>query len=415
MNSCHKSDSFFVLQDMNRKKILFTLLLIVLCKISWANEFTLTHFLKEIEKSNLDLKVEESRNEAATARASGIRIPAPSFSLLQRRFENDNANGFEVSQTIPFPGKISSEKEYREKAALAADYYQKGQTNSILSFARLIYIEYWLQYEVLSALNEKRKIIVDHIKLAKSGVRSDSTLKIHLLKAESDLDLLDNQILKEKQNLTQKQLKIAELLNWPSDKLPPRPSEPTLTVIANIEAGQTPQVRMLEHKVAMAQVTESENKQAWLPDFKLSLMKMNQAQMMPEFTQISVGITLPFAFPWEPKSKSNEALALRKVTEYELQKGKREIEYTQANIVSEAQALKAQITLIQSKLIPRAKERMKIVHNIAPRDMNSLQDHRETMEAFTDLRLQVLSLRARYEQIAAQLLQYSPTKGALYE
>jgi len=400
---------------MNRKKILFALLLIVLCKISWASEFTLNHFLSEIEKSNLDLKVEESRNEAATARASGIRMPAPSFSLLQRRFESDNANGFEVSQTIPFPGKISSEKEYREKAALAAESYQKGQINSILSLARLIYIEYWLQSEVLSALNVKRKIIVDHIKLAKSGVRSDSMLKIHLLKAESDLDLLDNQILKEKQNLVEKKLRISELLNWPSGKLPPSPSEPPLSVLPNIQVEKVPQIRTLEHKVAMAQAKESENKQAWLPDFKLSLMKMNQAQMMPEFTQISVGITLPFAFPWEPKSRSNEASAIRKLTEYELQKGKRKIEYAQANIVSEAEALKAQMALIESKLIPRAKERMKIVHNIAPRDMNSLQDHRETMEAFTDLRLQVLSLRAKYEQIAAQLLQYSPTKGAFYE
>src|SRR5690606_22822736 len=103
------------------------------------------------------------------------------------------------------------------------------------------------------------------------------------------------------------------------------------------------------------------------------------------------------------------------MNEYELEKGRRKIEYTQANILSEAESLKTQMILIQSKLIPRAKERMKIVHNIAPRDMNSLKDHRETMEAFTDLRLQVLSLRARYEEIAAQLLQYSPTKGALYE
>lgn len=400
---------------MNGKQIILALFFVSLYQVSWAKEFTMNHFLAEVEKSNLDLKVEDSRNEAAAARASGIRMPAPSVSLLQRRFENDNSHGFEVSQTIPFPGKISSEKKYRQQAALAAKSYQKEQTNWVLSLARFIYIEYWLKSEVLSALNEKREIIVDHIKLAKSIVRSDSMLKIHLLKAESDLDLLDNRILKEKQILTEKQLKIAELLNWRGGKIPPSPSEPTLSVLPSIQVEDTPQIRTLEYRVAMAQAKESENMQAWIPDFKLSLMKMNQAQMMPEFTQISVGITLPFALPWETKSKSDEAQAKRKMTEYELQKGKREIEYAQANIVSEAQALKNQMTLIQSKLIPRAKERMKIVHNIAPRDMNSLQDHRETMEAFADLRLQVLSLRARYEQIASELLLYSPTKGLLYE
>ena len=58
---------------------------------------------------------------------------------------------------------------------------------------------------------------------------------------------------------------------------------------------------------------------------------------------------------------------------------------------------------------------MKLVNNIAPRDKSSLQDHRDAMEAFIDLRLQVLSLRGRLEEVASELLKFTPQKENIYE
>lgn len=400
---------------MKSKIMITTFILALITYSTHANEFTLDFFLNELEKSNLELKVEESRSAAVSSSSVGIRISAPSLSFFQRNFEKDSSKGFEIKQTIPYFGKIYYESEYRDKAALVAASFQKEQVNNILTTARSIYIDYWLQSEIISLLNEKKRVISNHIKLAKSGVRSDSMLKLHLLKTESDLDFLDNQILKEEQILLEKKLKISELLNWPIGKLPPKPIEPVLVTIVNNQLEQAPQVRTLEYKVAMSQAKEFESKMEWAPNFELSFMKMNQAQMMPKFTQVSVGVTLPFVFPWEPKSKIGEAVALRRMSEYELEKRKREIVYIQESSISEANAIKAQMELIQMKLIPRARERMKIVNNIAPRDINSLNDHRETMEAMVNLKLETLSLRSSYEKIVSVFLLYSAGKGAVNE
>jgi hypothetical protein len=38
--------------------------------------------------------------------------------------------------------------------------------------------------------------------------------------------------------------------------------------------------------------------------------------------------------------------------------------------------------------------------------METLQDHRETMEAFPELKLKVLDLRGRYEGAVAELVKY---------
>lgn len=46
---------------------------------------------------------------------------------------------------------------------------------------------------------------------------------------------------------------------------------------------------------------------------------------------------------------------------------------------------------------------MRLVHNLAPRDMETLQDHRETMEAFPGFKLKALDIRDQYEQTVTEL------------
>jgi hypothetical protein len=69
----------------------------------------------------------------------------------------------------------------------------------------------------------------------------------------------------------------------------------------------------------------------------------------------------------------------------------------------------------KNKLLPRAEQRMKIVHNLAPRDMETIQDHRETMEAFPNLKMAELELRMQYEETIAELEKYIANKGPFHE
>ncbi len=392
-----------------------SLLLLVNYKLIHASDFNLNYFLKEVEQVNLDLKVEDAKNASEKSKAMGVRIPAPSVSYLQRNFEYESAKGFEISQTIPYPGKISSEKRVREESSVVANYTYKLKMIEILSLAKLTFIEYWIQYEYINILKDKHKVISGHIQLTRSVVRSNSLMKIHLLKAQTDLNLLENEIFKQEQILFEKKLLIAELLNKPAKYTPSKPIEPPLSEIKTIDVANSMQIKTLETKLLVALANESDNKKSWFPDLKLSYMELSKTSMMPEHSQISVGITLPFAFPWEANSKSSEASALRRVSEYQLEKGKRSVEYTQARLLEESKSIKKQLSLINSQLLPRARESMKLVNNIAPRDQSSLQDHREAMEAFTDIRLQALYLRQRYEQVVSELLKFSISKEDIYE
>ena len=58
---------------------------------------------------------------------------------------------------------------------------------------------------------------------------------------------------------------------------------------------------------------------------------------------------------------------------------------------------------------------MKAVHNLAPRDMETLQDHRETREAFPELQMKALELRLLYEETVTEIEKYLPGKEMAHE
>lgn len=380
-----------------------------------SEEFTLPHFLKEVEQSNLELKIQGSKLNAAQANAKGLRIPAPEARVFQNKFKNDSATGFEISQSIPYPGKIKDENTTREEMFLAEKEATNFRLNEILSNAKLAYFEYWLQFEILDILQEKKKIIEHHMMLSRSLVRSDSMMKIHLLKAESDLAMLENDLQGEKQKLNEKRLKIAEFLNKDANFSISKPMVPPLSTITDFSSGDATQVKALMHNVAGLRAAESESKKSWIPDFKVSYMEMKESLEMPGYQQISVGITLPFVFPWERNAKSQEASAQRIASEYELEKTTKQIEYTKSSLLSETETIKKQLDLLNLQLIPKAKERLNLVQNIVPRDKESLMDHRETMENFVELKMKSLELRWQYEKAVAELSKYVPPKENFHE
>ena len=101
--------------------------------------------------------------------------------------------------------------------------------------------------------------------------------------------------------------------------------------------------------------------------------------------------------------------------QFELEKQRKDIDIENTTLLSKAESLKKQITILKDKSIPRAEKRMKLVHNLAPRDMETLQDHRETMEALPELKMKALSYRLEYEQAISNLEKYVSEKGSSHE
>jgi outer membrane protein TolC len=390
--------------------------LCVLSSVAWAGDkLSLQDFISKVQAQNLDLKMEQAKVQTADAQSSTINLPPPmvSFSKLTEK-EGSSAQGFEVSQTIPFPGKIIKNKNARNLEAETQKVALSTKQQELLSEAKLTFYEYWAAAEKIKILQQKNAILSSHMRLARAGVRSDSSMKLHFLKTESDIDLLENDLAMANQELEEKRLKVAILMDAPSSTKIPEPEEPPLSPLPLASSGSqdSPQLKVSELQLQTLSARESEAKQSWFPDFTLTYKEMGATQMMPQYSEIMVGFTLPFLFFWEPSAESKKASSERLQSELRYEKMKKEIDSSKAIAWTRANSLRKQFTTLLEKIIPKAHKRMQLVQNIAPRDMESLQDHRETMEAYNDLQLKVLELRLSYEKSLTELEKWTPIPGA---
>ena len=373
-----------------------------------ADQLSYETFLKAALEQNLGLKVESAKYEAAHSNARALNIPPPMVGYMRMTDQSgSSANGIEITQTIPFPSKLSADSSARKYEERAQEESRKAMESEIRAKARALYFDLWASEERKSALKEKRRVIENHIRLAQAGVRSDSFLRIHLLKAESDLDLLENELIAADQDIFEKEARAAEFLNVSLASFHPSLQEPEQTPLPSEKSLAT------SHQLEAARLTfegfkERENgaKSSWFPDLYLRYKEIGQTQLMPQTSEVMIGVSLPFIFPWDASANSGKASAQRSQSEFEFAQETRKVGTEQSVLLNKAASLKKQLDNITQRLLPRAEKRMKLVHNLAPRDMETLQDHRETMEAFPDLKLKALDLRRQYEGTVAELLKY---------
>jgi len=392
----------------------FILSLLLLSHTAIAEEpLTLDSFLAQVKAQNLGLKVESAKADAAEARAAGIKLPPPMVGLNRMSMaDGSSASGFEVSQTIPFPTKLTSDRTARKFEAAAQAEMKKAVSSEVLAKARLLYFSMWAAQERLNLLKEKKAVIQQHIKLSRAGSRSDSFSNIHILKAESDVDALDNEVLTAEQTFRNKQIEAAEFVNADAGQFRPVAKEPPMTVLPENRTEPPHQLESARLTLESFKARESEAKSAWFPEFNLRYKQMEATPMFPRYNEVMVGVSLPFVFFWEPRAQSSSASAERLQAEFEFDREKRKIESEKTSLLVKADSLKKQLDNLATKILPRAEKRMRLVHNLAPRDMETLQDHRETMEAFPDLKLKALEYREQYEETVSELQKYAQSKDS---
>ncbi len=394
------------------KKIILVFISHFITAQSFSAEISLEQYLEKVRVSNIDIKLEDEKLKASESRAVGIRLPSPMASLIQMKEESGGSpKGFEINQQIPFPTKITTEHKIRKLEANAQKQMLTTGINEAIAKAKMAFIELWLAQETILIINQQKNILLNHISLSRSAARSDSFLKLHLLRAQSDLDLLENEIETAKQKLKVKQLNLAEIINEDPDSFLPTASEPPLSAIPNSAQENIPQLESMRLTLESFKERESLAKASWLPDFNFTYKKMGSSSMSESYSEIMVGITLPFIYPWQPKAETQSASVEKNQAELNYSREKRSIEIKTMALRSLVESLQVQLLNLKNKLIPRAHQRMKIVLNLAPRDMDTIQDHRETMEALPELRRRELDLRMQYEESIIELEKYADNSG----
>jgi|GEM_PF-5774122 len=374
---------------------------------------TLDQALEIAEQNHPEISVSQAHvNSSESLSGSTPSIPPPmvfgsvmgSNGPLNSQGRMENSIG--ITQTIPFPTKLTSESKVRSLEARAARTSLDAERLKIRSDAKAAFFELYGARKAISLLKEKKSIFDEHNKRVRATTLSNRIMQAHQIWIQTELDLVENEIItaKEEERIAGAKLNVAmgrdpfqvvpPLQNPPVSELPPLSS--------NLTAH--PEIRSLEFTQSAADASIAQAKSLWLPDLTVSYRNARRLDgLMSNYSEVTVGVTLPFLFFWETKGQVAFASAKAQEAEATTQKAKNDLSMELFEAQARAESLKEQLSNYDTKIIPQAERRMKIAHGLVPSDMESLNEHRDAMESVVKLKLSALKIRINYEKSVARL------------
>lgn len=372
--------------------------------LAGPNNLNIEDFLQKVQAQSPEILVEKFKSEEFKAKAQGIRVSPPMFGFMNMKDSGGTNHGIEVTQELPFPTKITKEKEVRDLESLAQNKNFSYKKNEILLDARKAYFEFWKSFESKKILEEKLNWLKNHVRLSRSIARSNSAGQIHLLASESEQDQLDNELLEVQADLAEKANSLKTYVpDLQTENLTPD-SVPKLEILSLEKNQKSFLVDAKESELKAASSVKDLKKQSYFPDLILRYRSYNGNDMSPRNEEIMIGVTLPFLFFWQPQSEVGEASARQQRAEVEVLKAKLTVETLVKSLFEKSKAIGKQLENFKEKLIPRAHKRMKLVENLTVRTMEGLDEHRMVMFDFLELRQKELNARLELEKINIEIL-----------
>lgn len=293
----------------------------VLWSTASAQDLALDAFLAQVDQSNPTAVASKLRARALERRVDpSSTLDDPFFAAGPDEIPFGGGMGsvtrFQVSQSIPFPGKLGARgaaAEGRARSALADAETTKRQ---ITVTATQTFFRAFFNQEAI-ALNDKlRKILDETAQSTKARYRTGDVGHHDWLLARVELSVLEV----EKLRLEREKRTLHAFLNELRDESPEkyigrvvlgRNGSGTSSAIEEPSPGDSPELKSLD---AAIQSTEEERRLAklsYLPDFVVQGMAMrpNSAMAEPANWGVMVGISLPLYF-WRKQSESLAAANL---------------------------------------------------------------------------------------------------------
>ncbi len=351
---------------------------------------------RQIQESHWDLTAAQSKD-------SGPKLPAPMIGVMRMTESGLSQNGYEVSQEVPFPSKLTEENRRNE---LEVQFQKQAYTNRIqetLWMAKISYFEFWMARHHIELLEQKRDFYQKHISQVRAAARSDAEMKMYLLEVDTMIDVLNNEIANAESTLQQKRLELSTY----APQLQTEQLEPVDPVFAEIEFPKTEDSNLVKIKEKELLVVRSEkamkNRSYW-PDLYVRFRSYNANEMNPANQELMLGITLPFLWVWERRAETGEAQAILAKTELQLQQARSDYERGSQISRERLKSLYTQIETYRDHLIPKIQKRFQFSKTLSIRSMSSLNSLRSVANDLFESQLRLAELEVEAQRLAADIL-----------
>lgn len=310
---------------------------------------SMNEYLAEVNKENTTVEASKLRALAFKHKiksSAALDDPFIAAGLDEIPFAGGSAKirRYQISQTIPFPGKLSTKSEIAEINAESSEFDSQTIARQIQVLATQVFLRASYSKQEIELNQKIQKIIEETTASAKARYRTGDANHHEWLLAKLETSVLNVELLRLKR--TQKTLValLNELRNRPPDSQIEIDHHELLASVnattdiqPNFDLQPELQVGLAQTRVAEANLKLA--KLSYAPDFVIQGMAMQPAMKDPEMSEpanwgVMVGMTIPLYF-WRKQSEQvlaaeNDRLAV--MAEYQSLQNRLKTEITDAKL-----------------------------------------------------------------------------------
>jgi len=333
----------------------------------------LADLIKEAETNNPEIQAALSKYEAARARPSQERtLPDPMIGFMATNMNNpvpfssigrdpqSNA-GVNISQEIPFPGKLSLKGEIAQKESQSEFQEYQAVRLLVLSKLKSTFHDYSFFTKRAGVLTKSKKALDELVQVAESRYKTGSGNQQDVLRAQVEASIIEARLLAVGQKKQSAMAQLNALLNRPPETHLDEPeilAKSTLTSsyeqLLELAARNSPMLKARQELVARDQLNLDLSHRQYYPDVTLGAYYGNSGDL-PEMWQLRVDFKVPLYFATKQDYGVVESM-------HNLSRAQRENEATQQNInfslkddYAQAKASESLLQLYSTKTVPDAK------------------------------------------------------------
>lgn len=343
-------------------KKIFLLMAIPVFRITAQEALSLDSYLKQVDEANLAIRSIDAQAQGQTHRVKPAGTwDDPFIAGGPDELPFGGSGGvirYQLSQNIPFPGKLSSRQEAASKRAEVAQANAHTTRREVKIDAMQIFLQNYFNLQALKLNEQINQLLTDITRIEKARYRTAGSGHHSYLLARAEQGILNT----EKTQLVRRKKALWNSLNLLRNSdaaspeveliLPEIPVSYALPALDKLLEGQ-PELLAAMRTVEYAQAELSSANKAVLPDFMVQGMVMQSMHgTEPSNYGFMAGINMPL-FWWRKQSEIVHAVEREKEASlYQKDQLVRELQNEYRDACNEFETAKINLDLYEKEILP---------------------------------------------------------------
>lgn len=339
-----------------------------------AGDLRLEDLIEEALLNNREVLVRQARRSAASYRPPQQRsLPDPMFMFgyqnegWERYTYGEMPDAqwmFSLSQTLPFPGKLSLKGEQAERQSEGLDALYEASRLRVVAEVKERYYDLLLIHKSLDLVEEKRALFLRVEEAALGRYSSGKAPQQEVLMAQTEKYTLDERIEMLKQRLQANEAMLNAALGREDMAAGlGRPAERagsdigmTLGEITALAYENSPEIKARQKAAEAAKVGVSSARKEYYPDFTFTGSYFARGGPFDDMWSLTTAVNIPVFYKTKQRNAVIESEELANEAEHELEASKKVLAASLRDNYSMAEAALRLMSLYRDSLIPKSRQ-----------------------------------------------------------